>query len=94
MIRKKQKTFLMDTTQIYYYHTLDKKEIDFIIEKGNKLVAIEVKFAKSVTKSDFKHIIDLQQSTDTFHLGIVIYMGDHALSFGEKLWAIPFGLIA
>lgn len=89
----KQKSFLMDTTQIYYYRTLDKKEIDFIIERGDKLIAIEVKFAKSVSKSDFKHIIDLQQSTDKLHLGIVIYMGEHALPFGEKLWALPFGMI-
>jgi hypothetical protein len=89
----KQTSFLLDRTQIYYYRTLDKKEIDFIIERNGKLVAIEVKFAKSITKSDFRHIIDLKNSSNSFHLGLIIYMGEHALSFGDNLWAIPFGAI-
>jgi len=89
----KQKSFLTDTTQIYYYRTLDKKEIDFIIERNGKIVAIEVKFAKSVSKSDFKHIIDLQHSSDAFHRGIVVYMGEQPLAFGENLWAMPFRMM-
>lgn len=89
----KQTSFLLDRTQIYYYRTLDKKEIDFIIERNGKLVAIEAKFAKSITKSDFRHIIDLKNSSNSFHLGLIIYMGEHALPFGDNLWAIPFGAI-
>jgi hypothetical protein len=89
----KQTSFLLDRTQIYYYRTLDKKEIDFIIEKNDKLVAIEVKFAKSITKGDFKHIIDLKNSSSNFRLGLIIYMGEHALPYGDDLWAIPFGAI-
>jgi len=89
----KQASFLLDRTQIYYYRTLDKKEIDFIIQRHGKLVAIEVKFAKSVTKSDFKHIIDLQNSCDNFHLGLVLYMGEHLLPIGDRLWAVPFGCV-
>lgn len=89
----KQITFLLDSTQIHYYRTHDKKEIDFCIERGGKLVAIEVKFAKSVLKNDFRHIIDLQKSSKNFHLGVVIYMGEHTLSFGDELWAVPFGVI-
>lgn len=89
----KQVSYLLDGTKIYYYRTLDKKEIDFCIERGGKLVAIEVKFAKRIVKNDFRHIIDLQEASKNFHLGVIIYMGEHTLSFGDRLWAIPFGAI-
>lgn len=89
----KQVSYLLDGTQIYYYRTLDKKEIDFIIERHGKVVAIEVKFAKQVTKDDCRHIIDLQRSSSDFHIGIVIYMGSNVLPLGENIWAVPFGHI-
>lgn len=89
----KQKTFLLDRTEISYYRTLDKKEIDFIVERNGKIVAVEVKFAKRIDKSDFRHIIDLQNSCDNFHLGVVIYMGEHLLAFGDNIWAIPVAMI-
>ncbi len=90
----KQVSYLLDGTQIYYYRTLDKKEIDFVIERDGKVVAIEVKFAKHVSKDDCRHIIDLQRSSSNFHIGIVIYMGSHVLPLGENIWAVPFGHIA
>jgi hypothetical protein len=90
----KQVGYLLNNTQIYYYRTHDQREIDFIIERHGKLVAIEVKFAKTVTISDFKHIIDLQEASTNFHLGIVIYMGSMPIAFKESLWAIPFGMMA
>jgi len=34
--------------KIYHYRTNDKKEIDFILEKGNKIIAIEVKTSQSI----------------------------------------------
>jgi hypothetical protein len=89
----KQVSYLLDGTQIYYYRTLDKKEIDFIIERHGKVAAIEVKFAKQVTKEDCRHIIDLQRSSSNFHIGIVMYMGSHILPLAENIWAVPFGHI-
>ncbi len=75
--------------ELFFYRTFDKKEIDFVLEKGDSLVAIEAKFSRTVTKSDFRHIIDLKNSTDNFTAGHVIYMGEHILPFGENLFALP-----
>ena len=36
------------TTYLYYYRDIDKKEIDLLIEKGDKLYPIEVKKAKNL----------------------------------------------
>ena len=59
---------------LFYYRTTDKKEIDFILDYGQKIVAIEVKSSKSVSKGDFKHIYNLQKELpDEFDKGIVLY---------------------
>jgi len=79
--------------KIFFYRTFDRKEIDFILEKGDSLVAVEVKFSHTVTKSDFKHIINLQKSADNFTAGYVFYMGEHILPFGENLYALPVKIL-
>jgi predicted AAA+ superfamily ATPase len=71
-----------------YYRTLDKKEIDFIIQVQDKHLAIEVKSSSSVKPDDFKHIKTFRQ----FHkntIGIVLYFGENILPFGDGMYAVP-----
>ena len=77
---------------MFHYRTNDKKEIAFIIEIDNEILAIEIKQSSSVRKDDFKHIIDLQNRIDKKCLGIVFYTGDMVIEFGDDLAAIPFGI--
>ena len=77
---------------IFHYRTNDKKEIDFIIEVGDELLAIEVKQSSSVKKEDFKHIIDLQNRYDKKCLGVLFYNGDMVVEFSDDLVALPFGM--
>jgi predicted AAA+ superfamily ATPase len=79
---------------LFYYRTSDKKEIDFILDYGQKIVAIEIKASKSVSKSDFKHIYHLQKEIPTvFDKGIVLYGGERFLRLDEKMYAVPFGFL-
>lgn len=89
---QKHISYLQKSAQIFHYRTNDKKEIDFIIEIDNKILAIEVKQSSSVKKDDFKHIIDLQSKIDKKCLGIVFYNGDMVIEFSDDLVAIPFGM--
>ena len=80
---------------IYHYRTNDKKEIDFIIEKGDKIFAIEVKSSHTIKMDYFKHIIDFQKKSDKEIVGIVFYMGDSILPFGDseyKRYALPISI--
>jgi hypothetical protein len=80
---------------LYYYRTTDKKEIDFILDYGQKVIAIEIKASKSVSKSDFKHIYHLQKELPKlFDKGIVLYGGDTLLRLDEKMYAVPFGFLS
>ena len=70
--------------RIYHYRTNDKKEIDFIVEKADKIFAIEVKSSQTIKKEAFKHIIDFQNKSQKEIIGIVFYGGENILSFGDK----------
>ena len=89
---QKHLSYLQKSAQIYHYRTNDKKEIDFIIEIDNEILAIEVKQSSSVKKDDFKHIIDLQNRYDKKCLGVVFYNGDIVVEFSDDLLAVPFGV--
>ncbi|WP_457572337.1 ATP-binding protein [Desulfovulcanus sp.] len=79
--------------QFFFYRTHDKREIDFILQSGDKKVAIEVKAAQSVTKNDFSHIIDFQNSTQCDVIGIVFYSGNRIVPFGRNLFAVPISVL-
>jgi len=89
---RKHISFAIDNTDIFHYHTNDKKEIDFILSRGEKMLAIEVKASCSVSKGDFKHIFDFQNNSSKDILGIVFYMGETVLEIDDKNFAIPFGI--
>lgn len=89
---QKHLSYLQKQGEIFHYRTNDKKEIDFIIEVDNQILAIEIKQSSSVKKEDFKHIVDLQNRYEEKKcLGIVFYNGDIVIEFSENLIAIPFG---
>jgi len=79
---------------LFYYRTSDKKEIDFILDYGQKIIAIEIKASKSVSKSDFRHIYHLQKEIlSLFDKGIVLYGGDRFLKLDKNMYAVPFGFL-
>jgi predicted AAA+ superfamily ATPase len=80
--------------ELFYYRTSDKKEIDFILDYGQKVIAVEIKASKSVSKSDFKHIYHLQKEIpELFDKGIVLYGGERFLRLDENMYAVPFGFL-
>jgi predicted AAA+ superfamily ATPase len=91
----KAKTYALKNSELYYYRTSDKKEIDFILEFSSKVIAIEVKSSKSVSKSDFKHIYYLaDEIPKLFDKGIILYNGEDFLRIDKNMYAIPFGFLA
>ena len=82
--------------QLYHYRDREKREIDFIVERDDgALLGIEIKAGSSLNRADFKHLDWFQQrlSGNNSFTGIVLYSGEHVASFGNNLWAIPFGLL-
>lgn len=90
----KAKTYATKNAELYYYRTSDKKEIDFILKFPSRVVAIEIKASKSVSKSDFKHIYHLaSEIPNDFDKGIVLYNGESVLKIDDNMYAFPLGFL-
>lgn len=90
----KANSYAQSRANLYYYRTTDKKEIDFILEYSNKIIALEIKASKTVKKDDFKHIYRLKEEiSKEFDKGIVLYMGDTFLEIDENMYAVPIGFL-
>ncbi len=77
--------------RLYYLRTSDNQEVDFVIERGSEIVALEVKLAGTVHKADFRHLAMLQAKAANMRAGYIVYLGDRVLPFGKGLYAIPAG---
>lgn len=77
--------------RISHFRDKDQVEVDFVLEDDKAgLVGVEVKAGATVLSDDFKGLRKLQSITgDDFRLGVVLYDGDEAVPFGDRLWAAP-----
>ena len=76
---------------MYHFRTAAGREVDLVLEVPAQNVAgIEVKASAGVDVRDFDGLRALAEAAGrTFASGTVLYLGEHALPFGEKLWAVP-----
>ena len=56
---QKHLSYLQKSSQMFHYRTNDKKEIDFIIEIHNEILAIEIKLSSNVKKDVDKEGIEI-----------------------------------
>lgn len=78
--------------ELYHYRDREKREIDFIVEDdNNNIFGIEVKSGSTVSKEQFKHLKWFKNNLagNKKFIGVVIYTGEHVVSFGENLYAVP-----
>lgn len=80
--------------QIFYWRTTDGHEVDFVLEAGNKLIAIEVKDSREVAYSDVNNIRLFMEQYPKTVAGLVVHSGNSCKQLGEKIWAIPWQLLS
>lgn len=77
---------------IHHFRNKDKVEVDFVLQDGQFITGIEVKASATIQSADFKGLIKLRDAIGaSFVKGVVFYDGDSILSFGDRLFAIPYG---
>jgi len=82
--------------RLYHWRSADRREIDIIAEGGHQIVGMEVKSASSVNQGDFKHLKWFANSgpgKSRSFKGIVFYLGDKKLSFGDGCYALPISAL-
>lgn len=77
--------------QLYFWRTQTGQEVDFLLERGDKLVAIEVKWGQRI---DEAHIANLKRCAEDLkgrlHFSVILYGGSEIVPFTPKIVAIPF----
>lgn len=77
---------------LYYYRDIDKKEVDLVIIKGNRLYPIEVK--KSKNPSDPTKNFDVLRKFDFEVMpGLVICMSEELIPYNRNVWLAPASAI-
>lgn len=78
--------------RLYHWRSSHQKEIDILAESATRLVGIEVKASSSIDDADLKHLRNFAKDgpgKSRQFTGIVFYLGEHKLTFGDNIFALP-----
>jgi len=84
---------LVPKPRIFYWQTTTGKEIDFVLEWGRKLLAVEVKLSSKAKFSDIETLRLFMDEYPETSACILIYAGDEVRIMDEKIVAIPWFLL-
>jgi hypothetical protein len=77
--------------EVLYWRTADNAEVDFVVEAGAKLLAIEVKASAHVSLA---HAANLRRFADEYgdacHGALLLHDGDEITRLGDRVFAVPW----
>jgi hypothetical protein len=76
--------------KLYYWRTVTGKEVDFIVEWGRTLLAVEVKLTDNPRLADAKNLELFINDYPETALGLLLHTGKEVKSFGTKIAAVPW----
>jgi len=79
--------------QLYFWSVQGRHEVDFIIEVGRSCLAIEVKSSARWQKRDLSGLEAFLGATPHCRAAVLCYNGTEAVQLGDKMWALPLGLV-
>jgi predicted AAA+ superfamily ATPase len=87
----KQASWAEHRARLYHFRTTHgQNEVDIVLESRGRVVGIEIKARGSISSKDFQGMRVLQEMAgDKFMRGIILYLGQHVVPFGEQFWAVP-----
>jgi len=79
--------------QVYFWSVQGRNEVDFVIEAGRTCMALEIKSGAKWDERDLSGLKAFLSSTPHCRIAILGYNGKDPVRLGDKLWALPLGLI-
>lgn len=88
---QKQISWTDPRTTLCHFRTATGSEVDMVLEKPDgSIAAVEVKAGATVAASDFAALTALRdQLGKHFRMGVVLYLGDRIMPFGDRLCLAP-----
>lgn len=85
---------LSEQVNISFYRTRDGKEVDFILEKDSKLVAIEVNNAENITEKDLSGLREFKEiAGKDFVCGVILCNTQRVISYDEDIYLVPISIL-
>lgn len=81
---------MIPKANIYYWRTITDKEVDFVIEHGRKLLAIEIKLTKTPLFQDVKCLLAFIEEYPETLWGILLHTGSSIKWLHSKILAVPW----
>jgi predicted AAA+ superfamily ATPase len=77
--------------RLYFWRTQAGQEVDFLIEKGREMVAVEVKWGQRIDNRDIANLKQCGQSLKSrLRLSVILYGGTEIVPLGHNVIAVPF----
>lgn len=77
--------------ELGYWHEQGRHEVDFVIETGQRVWAVEVKAAAQWNERDLAGLRVFLERTPACEGAVLAYNGAEAVRLEERLWAVPLG---
>lgn len=76
--------------ELYFYRDTTGLEVDFVVEKGTKIVAFEAKLTDSPSLRDVKNLLKFLEKFPKILRGVVIHTGEEVKWLHSKILALPW----
>jgi len=77
--------------KLYFWRTQTGQEVDFLLERGKEIVAIEVKGGQRIEESDIRNLKRCAENLkNRVRLSVILYGGSEVLHLTQNMIAIPF----
>jgi predicted AAA+ superfamily ATPase len=85
---------MVPSGRIYFWRRRDGVEVDFVIEQGRRVLAVEVKRAQKPTYRDITGLQTFLAQHPGALGGLLIYAGNEVRRMGGNILAVPWTLLA
>jgi predicted AAA+ superfamily ATPase len=77
--------------QVLYWRTYDGREVDFVIETGSSVVAIEVKATDRPRPRDWAHLVEFRERYgEVMKGGLLLHAGERTEWVSERVLSVPW----
>jgi predicted AAA+ superfamily ATPase len=91
----KQNSLLKQAAKMYFWRTSNGAEIDLIIERGERILPVEIKSAVNVAGISLRGLYDFLEikTQKRIPFGVIFYRGSEVFKLNEKVLAVPIGCL-
>ncbi len=81
---------LIPRASIYFWRTIAGREVDFVLERGRELLAVEVKMTSRPSYNDIRNLLSFLEEHPGARGGLLVHTGSAFTRLHGKVMAVPW----